>query len=206
MLEKPDIEDDLIITCLRDSYGLSVAELSFLPIGYDLASSVYRVLAEDQTTYFLKLRSGKLQEASVAIPRFLNDQGIHQVIAPIPTKAHTLWNSVGEFNLILYPFIESRTGMEIGLSGNQWVEFGVALRAIHATKLPAELLAHVQREAYDPSWRELVRQLDAQIMSSTYDNPFEAELAAFWRLKHQDITRIVDRAEQLGRIVQQKPL
>jgi hypothetical protein len=58
MLEKPNIADELIISCLQEEYDLRVAELTFLPLGADLGTAVYRVVADDGTAYFLKLRKG----------------------------------------------------------------------------------------------------------------------------------------------------
>ncbi len=45
MLEKPEIPDESIISRLQEEYGLRVAELTFLPIGADLRTAVYRVFA-----------------------------------------------------------------------------------------------------------------------------------------------------------------
>jgi len=42
MLTKPDLKDEKIIACLHDNYGLDVAEISFLPLGADFNTAVYR--------------------------------------------------------------------------------------------------------------------------------------------------------------------
>lgn len=57
MLEKPDISDDTIIACLRDAFGLPIAHVSFLPLGW-VHNAMYRVIADSGTPYFLKLRRG----------------------------------------------------------------------------------------------------------------------------------------------------
>ena len=56
VLEKPDLQDENIIACLQDEYGLLVVQIAFLPLGADLNTAVYRVVADDETSYFLKLR------------------------------------------------------------------------------------------------------------------------------------------------------
>ena len=53
MLEKPDLPDQLIISCLQAEYGLHAARLSFLPLGADVNTTVYRVDGVDETAYFL---------------------------------------------------------------------------------------------------------------------------------------------------------
>lgn len=58
MLTRPYLKNERIITCLHDNYGLDVAEISFLPLGADFNTAVYRVTTTDKTDYFLKLRSG----------------------------------------------------------------------------------------------------------------------------------------------------
>lgn len=58
MLEKPALEDQDIIACLRREYGLSVKEITFLPLGADLNTAVYRAVTDKKTPYFVKLRRG----------------------------------------------------------------------------------------------------------------------------------------------------
>ena len=84
MLEKPDIPEELIISRLREEYGLHVSQLTFLPLGADMGTAVYRVLADDGTAYFLKLRKG-FEEIVVTIPLFLKSQSIQEIIAPFET-------------------------------------------------------------------------------------------------------------------------
>ncbi|HEX9330517.1 MAG TPA: hypothetical protein VF896_01440, partial [Anaerolineales bacterium] len=67
MLTKPDIKGELIISRLQEDYDLHIADLTFLPIGADSRTAVYRVLAEEGTTYFLKLRR-KFNDVIVRVP------------------------------------------------------------------------------------------------------------------------------------------
>src|SRR5439155_26308318 len=108
MLEKPDLPDEKIIACVRDSYGVSVIEIEFLPLGYDNYAGVYRVTADDGQPYFLKAKQDTVFEASVSIPRFLKKQGIEEVVAPLPTTTGELWGTVDQFTLLLYPFIDGQ--------------------------------------------------------------------------------------------------
>src|SRR5512133_1607649 len=103
MLEKPAIEDAKISACLQANYGLNNAQVEFLPIGADQNTAVYRALAKDGKSYFLKLRSGVFNETSVTLPRFLSEQGISQVIAPLLTRTSQPWGSLEKYKTILYP-------------------------------------------------------------------------------------------------------
>jgi spectinomycin phosphotransferase len=83
MLQKPDLQDELIVACLQDGYGLRVTQLRFLPLGADLDTAVYRASIDDDGAYFLKLRRGPFDEMTVAIPALLGNQGIREVIVPL---------------------------------------------------------------------------------------------------------------------------
>src|SRR5690606_12166568 len=106
MLEKPRLQDQDIITCLRAGYGLPVAGVEFLPIGNDATAWVYRVWCEDRRSYFLKIKRAAVEEASLLIARHLKDSGIKQVVAPLAATNGKLWLPLDSFALILYPFIE----------------------------------------------------------------------------------------------------
>jgi spectinomycin phosphotransferase len=72
------------------------------------------------------------------------------------------------------------------------------MKAIHATPLPDDLAKRVPHESYSPHYRNRVRVLRRQVEQNRYDDPIAANLAAFWRTKHDEIERIVERAEQLA--------
>src|SRR5687768_18115175 len=82
MLEKPNLSDARIIASLRAAYGIPAAEIEFLPLGNDSSAWAYRVMVAD-SSYFLKVRKGAINPPSVLIPRYLNSQGIQQVVAPL---------------------------------------------------------------------------------------------------------------------------
>lgn len=205
VLDKPNIGDETLITCLRERYGISVAALDFLPLGHDSNAGVYRVRASDGATYFAKVKKGTIDEASVAIPRYLKDHGLPQVVAPLPTRASVLWITVDDYTLLLYPFIEGQTGMTSVLTDEQWVEYGAILRRLHATRLPSDLLALVPRETFvpNPYFCGVAKDLLAMVDDRHYAAPYQKELATSWLAKRPEIRHIVARAEALGRALQQ---
>ncbi|MDQ2784044.1 MAG: aminoglycoside phosphotransferase family protein [Chloroflexota bacterium] len=202
MLEKPDLSDETLRACLRDHYGLHVTQIAFLPIGNDVDTAVYRVVADDATPYFLKLRSwarsGRFDATTVAIPRFLYDQGITPIVAPIETNARQLWARLDAFAVILFPFVTGQNGFAAPLSERQWIALGVALKAMHTAIVPPSLRSSVPQETYAPYWRDLVRAFQAQVASTPFADPVAAELAAFLRARRDEIARIVARADTLG--------
>ena len=58
MLERPDLPDERLMGGLQAAYGLRLSQLTFLPLGADVNSAVYRAVAADGRPYFLKLRRG----------------------------------------------------------------------------------------------------------------------------------------------------
>ncbi len=204
MLTKPSISDDTIIACLLDRFGLRIAQVTFLPLGADVNSAVYRVTADSGIPYFLKLRSGNFDEIAVAIRAFLHAQGIRRVIAPIATSAHTLWVRAHGFDWILYPFFEGKNGFEVALSKTQWIALGASMKAVHTTILPAALADRVPREGYSPRLRNTVKAFDKQVERDLYTDPTAASLAAFWMAKRDEILSIVERAEQLAHALQKR--
>ena len=205
MLEKPDLPDERIIACLQDAYGVCVVQIAFLPLGADLNTAVYRVVDDDDTPYFLKLRSGIFDETSVALPKFLCDQGIAQIIAPLATESGSLWANVDAFKAILYPFVEGRNGYEADLSDRQWADLGKALKRIHIAILPPELIRRIQRETYAPQGREIVKTFLVRIEDGTFGDPVAVELAAFLKSKHDEVFDLVRRAERLAQSLQAHP-
>ena len=198
MLERPDLQDSIIAACLLDVYGLRVGHIAFLPLGADRNTAVYRVVADDETPYFLKLRGGVFDETSVTLPRFLCDRGIVQIIAPLATKSGELWASLEAFKTILCPFVEGRNGYEVDLTDRHWVEFGTALKRIHTAVTPPALFSRIQQETYSPQWREIVRTFLKRVEDDRFADPVAVELAAFMRAKRDEIADLVGRAERLA--------
>ena len=198
MLEKPDIAEGLIRTRLAEAFGLRLRDLEFLPLGADVNTAVYRAVAEDKTPYFLKLRKGAFDEITVSVPHFLKAQGIGAIIALMETTTGKLWAGLGDFKMILYPFVEGQNGYEAPLSDGQWVEFGAALRDIHSAPLPPALTDSIPRETFSPEWREMVKAFQAQVEENEYADPTAAKVAALMRARREEIRRLVARTGVLG--------
>ena len=205
MLEKPNISDELIISRLREAYDLRVAELSFLPIGADSRTAVYRVVTEDGTAYFLKVRKN-FKEMIVRVPLFLKDNGIREIIVPFESKSKQRWADFGEYKLILYPFIEGKDGFEKELTDRHRRTLGAAFQGIHTAQIPTELRKLIKKETFSLGWREDMKSYQARVETKTFDDPTAAKLAEFIKLKQNEITQLIGRAEELASELQSKPL
>ena len=206
MLEKPDLPDDRLKSCLHDDYGLRITELSFLPLGADVDTAVYRAVSEDGRSYFVKLRRGEFDDTAVLVPQLLSELGIRQIIAPIPTIAGQPWTQVDAFTVVLSPFVEGESGFDRQLSDQQWIALGVALRRMHAAELPRSLTEQLPGETYSSHWRDLVRTFQARVERDVFDDPAAAQLATLLRANEDTVSRLVDRAGQLGETLRGRPL
>ena len=205
MLTKPNISDELIISRLQEEYGLQVAELTFLPIGADLRTAVYRVVTDDGTAYFLKLRR-KFNDVIVRVPLFLKESGIQEIIIPYETESKQRWADFGEYKLILYPFIEGKNGFEMELSDQHKRRLGKALKAIHSAQVPPEIEKLIPKEKLSPQWRESVKSLQVQVEEQSFQDPNVAKLATFIKSRRSEINRLIERTEELASELQSKPL
>lgn len=201
MLEKPTLQDEKVVAGLHDDYGLRAIEITFLPLGADRYTAVYHIVTNDETPYFLKLRGGVFDETSVMLPKVLSDQGIKQIIPPVPTKTGQFWANLAAFKVILYPFIEGKNGYEVQLTDKHWAEFGTALKRIHKTALPPALIKCIRQETYSAKWRNIVKHFLERLKFETFTEPIALELAAFLQQKQNEILDLVGQADRLAQIL-----
>lgn len=206
MLTAPDLKDEEIVACLRDAYGLTIEKVVFLPLGADFNTAVYRIITSNQTDYFLKLRSGEFLEASVSVPKYLADLGVKQVITPLVTKTGQLWANIGNFNAILYPYVNGRNGNEAKLSEDQWVQFGAAIKKLHSINIPASITKDVPQETFSSKWRETAKAFLVRIENEVFEEPVAVKMALFLKSKSTEILKLVEQAEKLAITLQKQPL
>jgi spectinomycin phosphotransferase len=200
MLEPPALSEELIRARLWDEYALRAQRLTFLPLGADVNTAVYRVEV-GEADYFLKLRKGDFDEISVSVPHFLHQQGLETIIAPLATRSGQLWALLDDYRMILYPFVAGQDGYARSLSPGQWPAFGSTIRSIHDAGLPTELRRRIPSEDFSPRWRERVRAFQSQVevtAQAEFNDPIAAQLAAFMRGHRAEITHLVERTEQLA--------
>lgn len=207
MREPPHLAEQAIAPALDAHYRIPAAALTFLPLGNDSASAVYRVEAGDGAAYFLKVRTGAgFSVPSLAVPHYLHSRGVPHVLAPLPAVGQALWVSVDGFALSVYPLIDGRAGAHTGLSEQQWRALGATLKQIHGSPLSPDLVHILPREAFVPSQREVLPELEAAIGKPNLAGPAQRELAAFWRARQDEIRALVARADALGHELRQASL
>ncbi len=205
MREDPGLDVDRISACLNAHYGLQIASVAFLPIGYDLNAVVYEVISCDGLAYFLKIRFGPVHEPGLLVPRALIDRGVRNVLAPLRTRSSDLWcplDGYTGYSVVLYPFIGGENAMVAGLSDSQWREFGTTLQAVHASGLGESFRGQLRVETFALPSAALVWRLLALVDDTEFESGAAARLAAFWRENAGRIRHMLTRAEELGRRLQ----
>jgi spectinomycin phosphotransferase len=192
------VSNEALRGSLQSEYGLAVAEIALLPMGHDSSAWVYRVRTTDGISYFLKAFKRLITESSLMVPRLLHDQGITQVIAPIPTIDQTLRTELDSYTLILYPFVDGKSGKDGGMTPSQWIAYGTILRQIHGAALLPDLAPVMRRETFVPEGADLVRELDTAVGRRAFAVPAARTLATFWREQQEKIHTLVQRGEALG--------
>jgi spectinomycin phosphotransferase len=206
MLDKPDIPDEAIISCLRAEYGLHVVQVRFLPLGFGLSTAIYRAFAADDTEYFCKLQRGAFDATSVELPKFLSEQGIEHIIPPLTARDGRLCAALGEFNLVAYPFIVGSDGFHVEMTERQVSDFGVALKRIHTTALSPHLIAKLQREDYTPERRDRCKHFLVRLEDESFDDPVAAGLATLLQAKRDVALALIAGAERLAPLMVRRDL
>jgi spectinomycin phosphotransferase len=206
MPEKPGLSEAVLRTCLRDRYGIAAVYRTPIRIRSDWQIAIYRVRAVEGADYFVKTGPGGAGDAGLAAVMHLKEAGVTQVVAPLTARDGRLWTEANGGVLVVYPFLEGRTGKEAGLSDTQWVEFGGLLRSIHATPVPPDLAARLRRETFAPEWSGLAGRLDAVIQRGAFRDSAEGEFALLWQDHRNEIRRVVDRRAEIGRVLLARPV
>lgn len=202
MLEKPSISDELIKHMLSNGYGFSVQLIRFMPLGADQNTAVYKAVTTDRQDYFVKLRFGVFNKASVTIPRYLYDEGIKQIIPPIPTLNRALWMEAENFTLHAYPFIEGQHGYHTKLTGSQWREFGQTIKQIHSIHLNTFIRMMVPKEETSTDFGKSLRKILVNINSFTREDNLCQETVELLVEKKTVLLDLIQRYDTLAQVFQ----
>jgi spectinomycin phosphotransferase len=201
MLEKPDIHVESLTACLQADYDVRARTVEFLPLGADVHTAVYKVIADNEASYFLKLRQGTFAPLTLSFPRWLSEGGIQQIIAPLETTKGQLHTHLLEFAVILYPFVAGRNGYEVALSEEQWTQLGATLRHMHTCEMPERFRQDFQVERFSSEWREAVKQFLKRAEREEFGEAVARETARLLRAERAQILDLVYRAENLAQML-----
>jgi spectinomycin phosphotransferase len=208
LLEKPDLPDETLLTCLQQAFNSGISRVEFLPLGADRNTAVYHAWDRQKTSYFVRLRSGGFDPTGVTLLHFLHQHGVHPIIAPLPARDGRLWAALDEYKVMLYPYIESQNMYETGLSNRQWSAFGQALKRLHRLSPPVELAMRIYREQFAPFYRQSLRACLEQAVAEMPEEPIAQQCTTLLRQHSAEIRTLIARTERLAAILpgQELPL
>lgn len=185
------------LAALREAFGLPVTTLTPLNLGADASAQTFRT----DTGHFVKRRTD-LDPTGATLTKWLHDERIAPVIAPLPTLDGDLWAQIDGAYLFVYPFVEGRSGFDVALTNENWRDLGAALRRLHAAPPPAG----IARDAFSPTERASVRRYLARAATESFADPLHAALAAFLNEHRAEIDALVDDVETRAEALAAKAL
>ena len=197
MLDKPELPDETLLACLQTEFNPAIWQVEFLPVGADNHTAVYRAWDQAGTAYFARLRSGGFDPFNLELLRYLSEQGLEPVIAPLPARNGELWADLPGYKVMLFPYIDGQNVYETSLTEAQWLAFGRTLQRLHSLTPPHELAMRIRRETFDPQYRVSLRaSLDLSTRES-FDEPFARRCAALLNQHRDEIQAVIARVEAL---------
>ncbi len=204
MLEPPNLPEEALLDALRSGWGFSAHAAEFLPLGNDATAWAFRARGAAGDG-FVKLKRAAVYPPACSVPRFLHDQGLRAVTAPLPALDGSLYQPVGDYSLILYPYIEGACAMQAGLTSAQWTELGAFLRSLHAYSPENVPLPGIKVEDFRPPWADIARRAAARAGRGDFANRYQQTLAEFIRERKEQILALTARAEALGAQLRAQP-
>lgn len=202
MREPPKIAEEHLRACLHAQYGLRLVTLEFLPLGHDYDAGVYRGVSEQDTAYLLKVTSRPLYEPRCLVPRYLNDQGIASVVAPMRTSSGALWMKLEDWTVIVYPWIAGDSSL-MGMTDGQWKQVGTIFKQIHQVMLPPVGFASLRKETFDPTeYLRWVRTFENQHAHTEDPSASAQALRSSWVAHQSTIHTVVTSLEMLAEMLQ----
>jgi spectinomycin phosphotransferase len=198
MREPPRIAEEHLRACLQEQYDLGLVTLEFLSLGHDYDAGVYRAVSERGMAYLLKVTSRPLYEPRCLVPGYLNDQGIASVVAPIRTSSSALWTKLGDWTVIVYPWISGDSSLT-GMTDEQWKQVGTIFKQIHQVMLPPVGFESLRKETFDPTaYTRWVRTFETHHAHTEGRGASVHALRSSWVAHQSTIHTVVTSLEKLA--------
>lgn len=207
MRQAPELTTGSIASSLDRHHGIRVSSLTYLPIGYDLRAFVYKAVADDGSTWFVKVRKGEIRDVGLSLSRDFVDHGIQNVVAPILTGDGRLscpLDGHPDYAIFVFPFIAGESAMHVGMTRDQWRTFGITLRTIHEREPGPSLLEQLPREEFRLPSAALVHEVSRLARQEPTTGAIASQFAAFWREHQSRIETMLTRAQSLGETLGQE--
>ncbi len=207
MKHEPPINRSQLIAAIRNLYGLQVAALQFVPIGF--AAVCYVAVCEDGTRRFIKLwptthgdRAQMAQrEPILHLLRALHERDLVNVPYPLPTRSGAWWATGAGTPFAVFPFVEGQAPPST-MPPTVRSEWARTMATLHRAT-PALADALPPRDTFDiPFEEELRRGLTALERMGPQARPGLRALRELVLPRRTDIMAQLARLHRLQHIVQ----
>lgn len=201
MFDRPRLSDAGISTAVGTAYDRRVRRVTFLGLGHDANAWTFRADLAGGDRLFLKVRR-TIDPARLAACRFMFEEGIEAVVAPLRTTSGNLSVAVEGLHVVAYPYLEARPAAETGLTEAQWIEYGTIVGRVHATRLPPEIERVLPHETFTPSSIAGFDRLESIVDESAREQAADTtrrELIGLWRAHRDEIHAVADRTTALAK-------
>ena len=183
------------IKLVENNYNLKIIGVWQQFIGADTNTFVYKIKSKNKE-YFLKIRTGIFNGSSAIIPYLLSQYNVKHIIEPIKTINEELFCKTEKYTVILYPFINGKSGFNTDLTKEQWIEFGKTLHQIHNFEI-SNKLHNILFENYDNKWRKKLKKYIDMLNKVKIKNVFEKEFVEIIQSKKDIINKMIFRIEDI---------
>jgi spectinomycin phosphotransferase len=156
-------------------YGIAPSGIEKLDAGFDRNSAVYRFFAGGKK-FFLKIRTGDFNRPGLWVPFYLS-AGLRfpHLLEPVKTRKGALYAKDSRRRLILFPYVEGRSGWERSPGPEQFVELGKFFRRLHGTASLPRRAGPIPRENFSAKYRKRVKKLLSRLDREDPQDPPAAD-------------------------------
>lgn len=196
---------DQLLEHLHRAYGVPATAVQALAMGADPHAATYRVDGPN-SAWFLKLHASTWNNISVLVAHQLGGVGgLRHVPAPLPCLDGRLVTRLLGSRVVLWPFVDGRSGFDTPLPAQGWPQLGALLRAVHDTQVPRATRSRLRVEGFHPRWRRAVQRRYRVLDSTVVQDATAAELIDLLRQRRDRILGLVDCAEALAAQLRSDP-
>jgi len=181
---------------IHKEYGFSVAGIEKLNSGFDANTMVFKVSSTEQKEYFLKIRSRYFSESCINVPFWLSKKaGLANIIDPIGTMDKKLYVKESSWYIMMYPYIVGKSGWDVTLTKEQFIEFGRFMYKLHSVKLPNDYLKTIPADKYNRKHIETVKKYLKNFKKSLSNDSVIMDFCTALETNHGAINEIIHYLE-----------
>ena len=190
---------------VHKEYGFSIANIEKLNSGFDANTMVFKISSTEQKDYFLKIRSRYFSESCIKVPFWLSKEaGLANIIEPIETMDKNLYVKESSSYIMMYPYIIGKSGWDVILTKEQFIEFGRFMYKLHSVKPPNGYFKTIPIDKYNRKHIETVKKYLKNHKELLHNDSIIADFNTALETNHSAINEIVYYLENTVETLREK--